>query len=57
MKRRAERATLVERGIRLAYDSLQSHLEWTYSTRKDELFHKKCVQQYADLIQILSRLY
>jgi len=51
----------IERAIRLTFDSLESHLKWTYEDKmpKGETrdFHKKCVQEYAEVIRILSKLY
>lgn len=53
-----ERAKLIEQGLRLTWDSLQSHLPYTHSPSKDgELFHKKCVKEYSELISILSKLF
>jgi len=62
-----EKAQKIERAIRITYDSLQSHLDGTHtatSTSKKYIqeigsldFHKKCVKEYADVIQILSELY
>lgn len=55
-----ERAKLIEEAMFLVWDSLHSHLPHTYCKGKDEggaAFQKRCVQEYATLIQILSRLY
>ena len=60
-----EREKLIERGFRLAWDSLESHLYYTYAklskkSRKEGesyKFHKNCVKQYAEIIIILSKLY
>jgi hypothetical protein len=53
-----ERAKLIERGIRLTYDSLQSHLRYTYERHRDSASHHiKSVREYAELIQILTKLY
>lgn len=62
--RAEDRARMVEQGIRLAWESLESHLIRTYqdgreSKKRGETvqFHKKCIREYAELIDILSRLY
>lgn len=49
----------IERALKLIWDSLQSHLEWTYKKDKSEdpKFHKQCVKEYAELIKIISELY
>lgn len=58
-----KRAKLIEEGIKLAYDSLQSHLPYTHGAEetmlRDEtnLFHSKCVKDYSRLIAILTELY
>lgn len=53
-----ERAKLIEKAMQLVWDSLQSHLPYTYEKEKDGYkFHKKCVAEYAELINILSKLY
>lgn len=66
MKRKDdERAKIIDEGIRLTWSSLESHLGYThkaepkgYQKRKlDKPFDKKCVQDYARIIQILSKLY
>lgn len=59
-----ERAKLIEDALRLVWSSLESHLEHTHQTKRlnkksgeSLTFHKKCVREYARLIEILSRLY
>jgi hypothetical protein len=56
-----KRAKRVAEGIRLAWSSLDSHLDWTHgkATSKGETpkFHQKCVQEYAQLIKLLADLY
>lgn len=48
----------IERAIRLTYDSLQSHLRYTYiKTSEGERFHKNCVKEYSEIIKVLSELY
>lgn len=47
----------IEKSIRLAYDSLQSHLQYTYSSglvrNETPRFHKKCCVDYATIIKTL----
>lgn len=53
-----ERAKMIERGIRLAWGSLESHLRYTHEKHEGgELFHKKCVKEYVEIISILTKLY
>lgn len=54
-----ERARKIEKAIRIAYDSLQSHLPYTHQKSKDGSmeFHRKCIAEYAEIIFILSKLY
>lgn len=66
-KKDDKKAKKIAKAIRMIYDSLESHLDWTHPTKKemrimksrDETpeFHKKCVREYAELIMILSELY
>jgi len=56
-----ERAKKIEEGIRLAWDSLNSHLPYTHGGRsvrgETYNFHKRCVRDYAKIISILTELY
>jgi hypothetical protein len=53
-----ERAKKIEEAIKLIYDSLDSHLEWTHrQSSEGRAFHKKCAAEYAQLILILTQLY
>ena len=54
-----ERAKLIDEAIRLALDSLESHLQYTHSKAKDGSmeFHRACVREYAQIILNLSKLY
>ena len=60
-----KRAKKIDEAIRLAWSSLESHLLWTHkplskqSKKEGEThkFHKKCVNEYARSIKILSELY
>ena len=55
------KAKEIEKAIRLAWSSLESHLQYTHSGRlirdEDRDFHKKCIEEYADIIKVLSQLY
>jgi hypothetical protein len=47
----------IERALRLTWDSLQSHLEYTYKKSwEGKQFHKKAVKDYSEIISILSEL-
>lgn len=61
-----KRSRTVAKGIHLTWVSLESHLDYAHkhslskkpNERKgDYEFHKKCVQDYAEVIRILSLLY
>lgn len=56
-----ERAKLIEEAIKIVTDSLTSHLPYTHepdtNTEGNDDFHKKCVEEYARVIEILSKLY
>lgn len=62
-KRADERAKKIEEAIRLTWDSLQSHLQYTHGQEelmlRDETkgFHKKCVKQYGAILKTLTELY
>jgi len=62
-KRADERAKKIEEAIRLTWDSLQSHLQYTHGQEelmlRDETkpFHKRCVRDYAKVLKILTELY
>lgn len=55
------KAKEIERAIRLAFSSLESHLQYTHGGRlvrnEDREFHKNCIKEYADIIKVLSELY
>jgi hypothetical protein len=52
------RAKIIERAIRLAFSSLESHLYWTHKkTTEGKTFHKTAAKEYAEIISILSQLY
>ena len=55
--RKQERSYKIERAIRLTWGSLESHLDVTRDLSHDRDFHRKCVQEYAEVIKILSALY
>lgn len=59
----------IAKGIKLVWDSLDSHLEDTYNPTYNKVveleakkhigtkaFHKKCVKEYAYLINLLNKL-
>lgn len=53
-----KRAKSVEKIIKLAYDSLQSHLPYTYlKTSEGQKFHKDTIKQYIDIINEAFKLY
>lgn len=60
-----DRAKKIDRAIRLAWSSLESHLEGAHRNLKllekkngeSNKFHKQCVKEYAEIIKILSELY
>jgi hypothetical protein len=53
-----ERAKKVETAMRLAWSSLESHLQYTHGRHPDgKLHHKKCVKEYCELLRLLSELY
>ena len=53
-----KRPQVIEKSIRAVWDSLESHLQYTYlKTKEGKQFHKKCVKEYALLIKWLSELY
>lgn len=60
MKKR-KKAKAIRKAIKLTWDSLDSHLKWTYSKkfprRETAKFHKLCVKEYATTIKLLSKLY
>lgn len=51
----------IEKAIRLAWSSLESHLGYTHSgklpSHESREFHQKCVGEYAEIINVLSKLY
>lgn len=53
-----KRSLLVGNGLRIVWSSLASHID--YTTRKSsegKAFHRRTIQEYAELIKILSELY
>jgi hypothetical protein len=61
MMKKQEKDEIVSGLIRDVYASLESHLLYTYKTglKKPEsnLFHKKCVKEYSEMIVKLTKLY
>jgi hypothetical protein len=56
-----ERAKKIEEIIKIVYDSLDSHLPYTHQSddgvKASKKFHKKCVEEYARIIKLLSEIY
>lgn len=53
-----KRAAKIDKAIRLAWESLESHLHWTHNKSSEGIkFHRKCINEYAEIIKILSELY
>lgn len=59
-----DREKKIERCIRLVWESLESHLIYTYQPEyigRAKAFtpkhHKQCVHDYAEVIKLLSELY
>lgn len=56
-----ERAKVIQRIIFLVWDSLDSHLPYTYESdegvKASPAFHKKCVKEYAEIIKLLTSIY
>lgn len=47
----------IERCIRLTWESLESHLQWTYEkTEEGTKFHADAIRDYAEIITRLSKL-
>ncbi len=47
-----QRAIKVERIIRLAWSSLESHLYWTHSKSSEgKNFHKQAIREYIEIIK------
>lgn len=55
------RRKIIEKLIRMTYDSLESHLKLTHTKEcevcDDLNFHRKCVVEYAHMIKLLTDLY
>lgn len=58
------RAKKIDEAIRIVWDSLDSHLDFTHSTsvpgkeaKGTSKFHQTCVKDYATIIKTLSELY
>jgi hypothetical protein len=60
---RTKRAKVVDKCIRIAWSSLESHLDWTWKPLGNEAlngnhnFQKKTIGEYSDLIRYLTMLY
>jgi len=52
------RAKSVEKIIRLAWDSLESHLKYTHiKTTEGEKFHRDAIRDYTKIIEEAQKLY
>jgi hypothetical protein len=55
-----ERTIKIEKAIRLVWGSLESHLYYTHdgelARSENHQFHKDCVKEYSEVIQILADL-
>lgn len=57
-KTKKDRSELLDKIIRMIWESMESHLPFTYEkTAEGEEFHKQCVKDYAELILMLTKLY
>lgn len=51
------KAKAIERLMRLSWSSLESHLKYTYiNTTEGKNFHRKCVREYTEMLELLSKL-
>ena len=58
LKEKYRRAKIVKKIIRLAYDSLDSHLDYTHiKTSEGADFHKDAIKQYIDIIKLATELW
>jgi hypothetical protein len=54
----SQRSKEIERAMKLAWSSLESHLPYTYGRSSEGTkFHIKCVKEYVQIIENLSNLY
>lgn len=55
------KAKEIDKAIRLAFESLESHLQYTHGGKmirnENREFHKQCIRDYAYIIKVLSELY
>lgn len=56
-KKERESTKELERGIRLAWESLDSHLPWIHrnNTSEGSQFHRQCIVDYAEMILIYAK--
>jgi len=58
LKEKYRRAKLVKGIIKLAYDSLDSHLDYTHrKTSEGADFHKDAIRQYVEIIDKATKLW
>lgn len=44
------------RALEIAWDSLQSHMEWTYKASSEgKAFHKRCIADYSELMYLIGK--
>lgn len=56
--KKADRAKNVEKIIRQAWVSLESHLYWTHTKSSEGTqFHKKAIREYVDIINNATKLW
>ena len=49
---------ILEEAIRLVWESLESHLEWTHrKSPEGTAFHVQCVKDYIKLMTLVTQLY
>lgn len=52
------RAETIEQIMKLVWDSLDSHLQYTYRKHRDGTdFHIKCVKEYVEIMRLVATLY
>lgn len=51
------RAQLVDKGLRLAWESCESHFYWMHhKSREGKAWHKKAVKDYIEMMMIYREL-
>lgn len=53
-----DRAKVIDKIIRQTWSSLESHLRYTHRhSSEGKSFHKKCVKEYVEIMNNVSKLY